>query len=65
MVSKDREQEVASPCISVCALSVDDVCVGCYRSAEEISQWFDCDNEQKQKILKQSDRRAHEAGAYL
>lgn len=32
-------QFVPSPCVSVCALDEDDVCVGCYRTGMEISQW--------------------------
>lgn len=32
-------QFIPSPCVSVCALDEDDVCVGCYRTGMEISQW--------------------------
>ncbi|MBU2870898.1 DUF1289 domain-containing protein [Colwellia sp. E2M01] len=31
---------VISPCISQCKLDEDDNCLGCYRSAAEISDWM-------------------------
>ncbi len=44
--------EVTSPCISVCAM--DDksgLCLGCYRTLEEIQGWWDLDNAAKQQIV--------------
>lgn len=32
-------EKVVSPCNSICALNEEDVCVGCYRTASEISRW--------------------------
>ena len=29
----------ASPCVSICALDNDDVCIGCFRTGGEISYW--------------------------
>lgn len=28
-----------SPCVSICQLDFDDVCIGCGRTKEEIMQW--------------------------
>ncbi len=51
--------EPRSPCISVCLLDDDDICVGCYRSADEITEWFMADGEHKQEILRRCrERRA-------
>ncbi len=50
------DDEPRSPCISVCVLDDHDVCMGCYRSAAEITDWFMATNEQKREVL----RRAHE-----
>jgi uncharacterized protein len=41
-----------SPCISICVLDENDICMGCYRSAEEITDWFMSTNEQKQEVLR-------------
>ncbi|MEE4329818.1 MAG: DUF1289 domain-containing protein [Wenzhouxiangella sp.] len=32
--------EVASPCIGTCTLGSDGLCVGCFRSGEEIAGWL-------------------------
>lgn len=42
----------ASPCISVCLLDEKDMCVGCYRTANEITEWMNCDDDTKRAILK-------------
>ena len=55
------EQEPASPCIGVCALDYQDVCQGCYRTGDEITEWFMADNERKREILEQSEQRMREA----
>ena len=49
--------EPQSPCISVCLLDDDDICVGCYRSADEITDWFMANAEEKQQILKRCRQR--------
>lgn len=40
-----------SPCISVCVLDDDDICVGCYRSAQEITDWSMLSDAQKREVL--------------
>lgn len=52
-----REETVASPCISVCLLDNDDVCVGCYRTADEITEWMTGDNQSRRDILARSRQR--------
>lgn len=42
---------VKSPCVEVCALNDKDRCIGCYRTANEIIEWFSASNERKQEIL--------------
>ena len=46
------EQEPQSPCISVCLLDDNDICAGCFRSADEITDWFVATPEQKHEILR-------------
>lgn len=43
--------EPKSPCISVCVLNAEDVCMGCYRSADEITDWFLASPGEKRAIL--------------
>ena len=44
--------EPRSPCISVCVLDDEDICMGCYRSAMEITDWFMATDEQKRETLR-------------
>ncbi|MFT4768311.1 MAG: putative Fe-S protein YdhL (DUF1289 family) [Glaciecola sp.] len=44
-------EEPASPCISVCALDENDICMGCYRSSDEITDWFMADRAAKLEVL--------------
>ena len=43
--------EPKSPCISICVLDDDDICQGCYRSADEITDWFMASTEEKRAII--------------
>ncbi len=40
-----------SPCISICTLDDDDLCVGCGRSLEQISQWALMSREEQWSIV--------------
>ncbi|MGA0335340.1 MAG: DUF1289 domain-containing protein [Luminiphilus sp.] len=42
---------VKSPCVEVCALDDKDMCIGCYRTANEIIEWFSASDERKREIL--------------
>lgn len=44
-------EEPGSPCVSICALDENDICMGCYRSAEEITDWFMANAAQKREML--------------
>jgi predicted Fe-S protein YdhL (DUF1289 family) len=48
------EAEPASPCISICALDEQDICMGCYRSAAEITDWFMAEPAEKRRILERA-----------
>ena len=49
--------EPESPCISVCLLDESDICVGCFRSADEITDWFMADAQGKRDILARAEQR--------
>ena len=47
-----------SPCSGVC--SMDDLtgfCQGCYRTMEEIQQWWDLDSDQKKEVVHKATER--------
>ncbi len=56
-----NDEEPRSPCVSVCVLDDADVCVGCYRTAEEVTDWFLASNREKREILQRARQRMEEA----
>ncbi len=49
---------IESPCISICALDDNDICMGCFRSVEEITRWSQADDSERKTILAVSGERA-------
>jgi predicted Fe-S protein YdhL (DUF1289 family) len=43
---------IPNPCKSICKLK-DNVCIGCYRTKEEIAAWPKLSNEQRYAIVTQ------------
>ena len=48
---------VRSPCIRNCCLDDNDICLGCFRSLEEIRNWSGSDNPGREQILRNAERR--------
>lgn len=47
----ENPSRVPSPCVRNCCLNDDDICLGCFRSIEEITQWSAADDEQRRQFL--------------
>jgi predicted Fe-S protein YdhL (DUF1289 family) len=58
------EEEIRSPCISVCVLDENDICMGCFRSAEEVTDWFMASDDEKRGILSRAEQR-REAASFI
>lgn len=56
------EKPVKSPCISLCALDINDICMGCQRTGDEISRWGTMTNPQRRAVLEQIEQRARQQG---
>lgn len=50
-MSKVVSEDVQSPCVSICALDENDVCVGCYRTGVEISRWGGMSVDEKRDVI--------------
>ena len=50
-------ETVKSPCVRNCCLDRDDICMGCYRSIEEITGWNAASLEEKNEILERALKR--------
>ena len=51
------KKETQSPCIRNCCLDENDICVGCFRSLDEILQWSKVDEAGKKMILMRTQMR--------
>lgn len=56
-------ETVKSPCIDICSLDEQDVCVGCYRTLQEITDWSAMDNAQRNIVLRNSQLRDQQSSA--
>ena len=52
-----NKNTIKSPCIQVCVLDDEKICIGCYRSVEEVRNWYRFSDEEKLKALKNADER--------
>jgi predicted Fe-S protein YdhL (DUF1289 family) len=48
--------------VDICALDERDICLGCQRSAQEISRWGRMDNAERREVLARCAQRARESG---
>lgn len=46
-----------SPCVRNCCLNDDDVCLGCFRTLQEICQWSQADHETRLQVLRNAEQR--------
>ncbi len=56
MVSSSDEI-IQSPCIRQCTLNEADVCMGCFRTLNDILNWQASTNEQKENIVSSAQQR--------
>ncbi len=45
-----KKSPIESPCISVCRME-NEVCVGCGRTVDDIVNWYDMTDDEKQAVL--------------
>lgn len=58
----DSEDIVNSPCIRNCCLDTEDICMGCFRSLQEILDWHEASADDRRRILAKAGRRATKFG---
>ena len=44
---------IISPCIGVCT-EIDGACIGCFRTSKQIAEWAFYNDEEREKIMKES-----------
>ncbi|CAI8247123.1 MAG: DUF1289 domain-containing protein [Planktomarina sp.] len=56
-----KRNEIDSPCIKLCSIHPSErICVGCYRSIEEIGVWSKLSSESRLAIMEELPGRAHQ-----
>ena len=48
---------VESPCIRICTLDDDDICLGCYRDIGEICAWAGASDSERLRIIEAAETR--------
>ena len=43
--------DVKSPCTAICQVNTEQVCIGCYRTLDEIQRWSTCSSQDKHNII--------------
>lgn len=61
----EQERPIVSPCVQVCALDDDDICIGCQRNVAEITRWARMDNTERRQVLVLCHERAKAQGVLL
>lgn len=51
-------EDIVSPCIGVCAINdANGFCHGCYRTVEEIREWWNMTDQEREKVMGTLDQR--------
>ena len=50
-LSPSTFRAVLSPCIGVCMLDDDGLCMGCHRSSAEIARWLQMDDDERLRLM--------------
>ncbi|NOH80542.1 DUF1289 domain-containing protein [Vibrio sp. RE86] len=56
-MSRSSQEPPANPCIRHCCLDCDDICLGCFRTLEEILNWSQSSLKEKQRIIQRCNER--------
>jgi len=49
---------IESPCVGICRLDENDLCVGCFRTAREIGEWLSYSDAKRSEIMQRLPARA-------
>ncbi|MGH8378660.1 MAG: DUF1289 domain-containing protein [Gammaproteobacteria bacterium] len=50
-------EPIASPCVRICCLDDDNICIGCGRSLDEIRRWSEMPEQERLETLRLADER--------
>lgn len=53
---------IKSPCVSICCLDDNDICLGCFRSCDEICKWGAMSNDERKDVMQKVAEREQDSG---
>ncbi len=56
---------VRSPCVGLCSLDEQDLCIGCQRTGQEITRWGRMTDAERRAVLGRCEERARRQGLWL
>ena len=56
----NQSSQIKSPCIGHCCLDEKDICMGCFRRLDEITDWHQASDLKKSKIIRNCEKRKME-----
>lgn len=54
--------KIESPCVRKCCLNDENICLGCFRSLDEICDWSGADAARREQILASAEQRRQQSG---
>jgi hypothetical protein len=52
-----KNDNVESPCNDICTLDDEKICLGCFRSLDEIIHWQEMDDTIRRDVLRKAEKR--------
>lgn len=56
---------IPSPCVSICSMNSDDLCIGCYRTAREIREWLLMEDDERLVVIEKAGERSKKYNPFL
>lgn len=56
---------ITSPCVSICSMDSEDVCIGCYRTSKEIREWLLMEDDERLEVIEKAAARGQEKNPFL
>ncbi|GLT20073.1 hypothetical protein GCM10007938_38560 [Vibrio zhanjiangensis] len=53
----NKDKDVPSPCVRMCCLDEKNICLGCYRTLDEILEWSAYSAQDKARVIARCDTR--------
>ena len=55
-----EKQRVPNPCVNLCSLNADNICIDCYRTIDEVGAWGRLNDEERLRVLEKCEMRFQE-----